>query len=315
MVKIAIAGPGQVAREIIDGLLATGRHEIVLLSRRDATPELAIAGTTWTKVDFEDKASLVRALGGVHTVLSFIVVHLDPENAAQKALIDASIEAGVKRIAPSEWAVANFNHLDWYGNKLGIREYLEEKNKNGKVIEYTLFQPGWFLNYLAGTRKTAKHVGPAAVTLINHENRSARIAGDLANRTTYTAVSDFVNIVAKAIEYEGEWPRVGGINGQTLSLAEELAIGEKVRGGPYEVENLEVDDLKAGIVKTKSLPVFDHPSMAKEDAVEFSKRLLRGIILNAAEGAATVSDEWNQIFPDYKFVTAEEFLTGVFGKA
>jgi hypothetical protein len=44
-------------------------------------------------------------LDGVHTVLSFIVVHLDENAAAQKALIDAAIQAGVKRFAPSEWGM------------------------------------------------------------------------------------------------------------------------------------------------------------------------------------------------------------------
>jgi hypothetical protein len=52
-----------------------------------------------------DRPSLVKALNGVHTVLSFIVAHKDIGNVTQKALIDASIEAGVKRIAPSEWAL------------------------------------------------------------------------------------------------------------------------------------------------------------------------------------------------------------------
>lgn len=36
-------------------------------------------------------------------MLSFIVAHLDPGNASQKNLITASIKAGVKRFAPSEW--------------------------------------------------------------------------------------------------------------------------------------------------------------------------------------------------------------------
>jgi hypothetical protein len=56
-------------------------------------------------VDYLDRPSLVKVLTGVHTVLSFIVVHNDDGNVSQKALIDASIEAGVKRIAPSEWAL------------------------------------------------------------------------------------------------------------------------------------------------------------------------------------------------------------------
>lgn len=57
------------------------------------------------KVDFSDKDGLVGVLQGVHTILSFIVVHNDTDNVAQKTLIDAAIEAGVKRIAPSEWAL------------------------------------------------------------------------------------------------------------------------------------------------------------------------------------------------------------------
>lgn len=57
------------------------------------------------KVDFKNKEGLVQVLQGVHTVLSFIVVHLDTDNVAQKTLIDAAIEAGVKRIAPSEWSL------------------------------------------------------------------------------------------------------------------------------------------------------------------------------------------------------------------
>ncbi len=85
-------------------------------------------------------------------------------------------------------------------------------------------------------------------------------------------------------------------------------------GGPYEIETLEVEDLKAGIVKTASLPLLAHASLPEEERVKFSKMILRGLTLNAATGAGTVSNEWNKIFPDYKFVTAEEFLTKVFGK-
>jgi hypothetical protein len=99
-----------------------------------------------------------------------------------------------------------------------------------QVIEYTLFQPGWFMNYIAGSRQTAKHIQASGIMLIDHEKERARVAGNLDNRVSYTAIADFVNIVVKAIAYEGEWPKVGGINGQTLSLAEEIAIGEKVRG-------------------------------------------------------------------------------------
>jgi hypothetical protein len=55
----------------------------------------------------------------VHTVLSFVVTTADPEGIVQKVLIDASIDAGVKRFAPSEWAtyVVTFEGLIFgFGN-------------------------------------------------------------------------------------------------------------------------------------------------------------------------------------------------------
>jgi hypothetical protein len=54
-------------------------------------------------VDYDDKETLVEALQGIHTVLSFIQLLSDPEQKAQKSLIDAAIAAGVKRFAPSEY--------------------------------------------------------------------------------------------------------------------------------------------------------------------------------------------------------------------
>lgn len=60
-------------------------------------------GVTWRSVNYDDKNELVEALRGIHTVLSFIQLLADPENKAQKNLIDAAIVAGVKRFAPSEW--------------------------------------------------------------------------------------------------------------------------------------------------------------------------------------------------------------------
>ena len=61
-------------------------------------------GLNAVQVDYTDKAKLVSLLRGVNTVLSFVIVASDPGNIAQKTLVDASIEAGVKRFAPNEWA-------------------------------------------------------------------------------------------------------------------------------------------------------------------------------------------------------------------
>lgn len=55
-------------------------------------------------VDYTDLTCLVAALEGVQVVISFILPFADEENVAQRTLIDACIQAGVRRFAPSEWA-------------------------------------------------------------------------------------------------------------------------------------------------------------------------------------------------------------------
>lgn len=54
-------------------------------------------------IDYQDTGDLVNVLHGVHTVLSFIQLLSDPDQKAQRNLIDAAIKAGVKRFAPSEY--------------------------------------------------------------------------------------------------------------------------------------------------------------------------------------------------------------------
>lgn len=47
---------------------------------------------------------------------------------------------------------------------------------------------------------------------------------------TLTSAQDFAQVVARAVEYEGEWPLIGGIKGTEISIGELVALGERVRG-------------------------------------------------------------------------------------
>lgn len=64
-----------------------------------------LPGVQWAQTNYEDRSVLARLLSGVHTVLCFFIAHKDPEGVAQKRLIDAALEAGVKRYAASEWSM------------------------------------------------------------------------------------------------------------------------------------------------------------------------------------------------------------------
>ncbi|KAK3898128.1 hypothetical protein C8A05DRAFT_47476 [Staphylotrichum tortipilum] len=304
MVKIAIAGAsGNVAQEILDGLVAQKKHEILLLSRKDAR---AVA---WVKANYDDAAQLAEILQGVDTVLSFIVAHSDPGSVAQKNLIDAAVQAGVRRFAPSEWTGSSFDYMPWYAGKLEIREYLKELNKDEKILEYTLFQPGLFMNYLTNPYTSTKHVHPIETPIDFGRRRILMVEGSDGVCINLTTVEDLVSVVVRAVEYEGEWPLVGGIKGDEITIGNLIKLGERVRGGPFSVERLNAGDLRAGVVRSSWLPKADHPSISPEESQVLAASFTAGMLMGISVGALSVSDEWNRLLPDYEFIKAEGFLT------
>lgn len=68
-------------------------------------------------------------------------------------------------------------------------------------------------------------------TPFDFENRRALVRdGGENDRLTFTTVQDVANVVARAVDFEGEWPVVGGIRGADVSIGELIALGEKLRG-------------------------------------------------------------------------------------
>ncbi|CVL03168.1 hypothetical protein FPRO06_01841 [Fusarium proliferatum] len=319
MVKIAIAGASsELAREILDRLVATGKHDITALVRKDPSTFPELPGVSWIKADYNNKAELVNLFRGVETVLSFLAVHLDPGNETQKRLIDAAVEAGVKRFAPSEWATGakladSLDVMSWYSGKIEIREYLKSLNSDKKVIEYTLFQPGGFMDYLCHPYKTAKYITTTVVNVDFVKKHAIVVEGTLDDEITYTSVNDIANIVTQAIDFEGEWPVVGGMSGDRISIRQLLKIGEEVRGEPFTIEWLKMEDLAAGELKTDNYPRLPLPSVPQDQVEAFSKMVVIGTLTAFNRGAWTVSDEWNQVFPNYKFIKVDELLKSVWG--
>ncbi|KXX80390.1 Isoflavone reductase IRL [Madurella mycetomatis] len=246
-------------------------------------------GVVWRRVDYEDVNTLVSVLRGVDVVLSFIQLLQDPGNKAQKNLIDAAVLAGVKRFAPSEWA---------------------RVNENGKVLEYCLFQPGLFLNYLATPHKTAEYLTPLN-TFVDIQNRRAIVVEGQNPIVTFTTVQDMAAVVARAVDFEGEWPVVGGIRGNHLAVSEIIKIGEATRGGPFSVDAVKLEDLEAGKLTVSSTIKARHSSvmqMPEEQAEAMAKSVLVGMLLSSAKGAWEVSNEWNRLLPDFEFTKMQDFL-------
>jgi len=306
MVKIAIAGgSGRIASGVIK-VLVDAKHEILILTRKDPASTKNIPGVKWVQTDYQNKEQLVRILSGVNTVLSFVSSGIgEDDDPTQKLLIDASIEAGVKRFAPSEWSSQSIEALPWYKAKVEVRKYLEEKNKEKKVIEYTLFQPGMITELLVPYDAEFQQE-----LFIDFPNRRAILLEGDESQFTLTNMSDVAKVVARAIEYDGEWPVDGGIKGSSnVSETQLLKIGKKARGEPWDVTYLNKEDVKKGDVSKSSwIPQVADPRLSPEEVEGFSKVVLVGILLSGLQKSWVVGDEWNQLLPDIPFSTAEDFL-------
>ncbi|CAJ0546485.1 Ff.00g011120.m01.CDS01 [Fusarium sp. VM40] len=311
MVKIAIAGYGEISGQIIKALLSSGRHEITLLGRKD-TPKDLPAGLTWAKVDYLDKQQLVQVLQGMHTVLSFITVVMDHENHAQINLINACVEAGVKRFAPSEWAFFKVDAFAMYQGKVAIRRYLTNLNRNGKVLEYCLFLPGVFMNYLGPPEKMEKGVSYTQLFLDFGECRAILPEGPDAT-VTFTTLEDMAKTVAKAVDYKGEWPVMGGIVGNRITISGLLQLGERIRGKKFTIEKVKMEDLKVNDYVTSWNPITLHPSIPEEQREIAGREFARLSLIGLPDGGWDVSDDWSKLLPDQKFVTLENFLQDSWG--
>lgn len=228
MVKVAVVGTGSVGRHIIDAILATKKHELIVLSR---SPNAVIEsqGATVIPVSYTDPSSLEAALQGVHTVISTLadftggVGWLEP----QLALLAAAKKVGVKRFAPSEFGGRSFQtdiNLPGFGHKLQVQKAVRESG-----LEFTLFECGMFMNYFAAGTPGLGYLRAMGAAAVNVEQCSAQLAGDGSAQTVATRVEDVAAFVAASLDLP-EWPEISRMTGELFSYNKLVQLAEAVRG-------------------------------------------------------------------------------------
>ena len=149
--------------------------------------------------------------------------------------------------------------------------------------------------------------------MIDFQNRRAIVVDGHADNTfmTLTTVQDLAAVVARAVDYNDEWPVVGGISGNRITISQIIDIGQKIRGHPFAIETVKLGDLENGNLKTSWSLEARHPSFTGEQAEKALKNVLIGTLVSSVKGGWDVSDGFNRILPDYKFTQLEEFLTRI----
>ena len=289
MVKVAIAGAtGRLSTIILSAILDTHKHEVVALTR-SPNPLLTAKGVDVRPVSYTDHASLTTALRGVHTVLSIIgSFNPDEMRDSQLALIAAAKEAGVKRFAPSEYAVKEYGNWDFYAGKIPVWEATKASG-----MEYTQFTCGIFMNTLGtGTPKgeTEALGGLRPWTfIINMKAGTADLPGDGSNKLTFTRTQDIGKLVAAALDLV-KWEEEMGMVGSTMSYNEVVGAIEKVTKRKMLVKHNTEEELE---------------KMIEEDA---GARFYNQVRLSIAQGEAPVQPTLNKLAPDVKPWTVEEYL-------
>jgi hypothetical protein len=298
-----------VATEILRAPIRSGNHQITIFTRSQP-PADPLPGVSYQQVNYLDLPSLISALQGFDTCLSFLVAHLDTDNTTQKNLIHACIAAGVRRFAPSEWALASKSGVPPYANKDAIAEYLHNLKQENKLggLQYCLFQPSVFIDYFAHPHSLSPHLHTWPF-FVDYENRRAIILDDGTQPIVLTAVSDVSELLALALDDPKPWPAVGGIQGAQTNINELFELGKKIRGGEWSVEYVKSEDIAKGELKTSWIPPFNHPVIPIEEREKFSVRFVVHFFRAMKTGAWNVSDEFNVRFPDFKPVGVEEYLT------
>lgn len=96
-----------------------------------------------------------------------------------------------------------------------------------QVLEYSLFQPGLFLDYFAPPGPNTPK--PNQELFIDFQQSRAITIKGKEMLFTVTNIEDLANVVVRAVDYPGLWPVTGGVQGATLSGSQLLKLGTKIK--------------------------------------------------------------------------------------
>jgi hypothetical protein len=169
------------------------------------------------QVDYSSVDSLVRALRGQDAVVSTVGAEAI---SGQKLVIDASIQAGVKRYIPSDWGALTTDPeaqaLPVHAPVVEIQKYLAEKARSGD-LEYTIFSTGPFLDFVISV--------PFAV---DFANRIVELYDNGEHPFSTTSVASIGKAVVGALRNaEATKNRVLFVHDIVLTQAKLLALGKK----------------------------------------------------------------------------------------
>ena len=227
--KIAIAGPGELAQHVIPPLLAAN-HSVIVLTRSPKDWITSISPSIPQLItDYSDINQLTQYLNdhSIEVLISTLSIYDDSNVAIHLNLLGAAqASKACKRFIPSEYGgnVRDFPEqpMFYYPNHEPVRKAFREQSD----VEYTLVCCTWFSEYILPAchpKRIFKDAGEAWV--MDHANKVMRIYGNGKQDVSLFSASDLGTALAKLVEAD-KWEEYTFLSGEQLSWNE---LFERIR--------------------------------------------------------------------------------------
>ncbi|RHZ43227.1 aromatic alcohol reductase [Aspergillus thermomutatus] len=305
MPKVAIAGGSSpTLGASILAALSTTPWTPIILSRQTNNPKPSPPGIETRYVDYTSHTSLVAALQDVNTVLSVVLIPGPESITYQLNLLNAAIDAGCRRFAPSEFALCEQAQaqVDLLRPKNVVWEAVRAKVEEG-LIDAARFPCGMFMNYLGigigGEKEKEARAGLAeGASLVHLDAEPAYVVVPVKQdgsspALTLTDIRDVGRFVVAALEMEEWGGRELGMAGDTLGFDELVRLCEVYTGKKVDVRRVTRQQLED---RLKEIP--------DEDVI---KRMDCQIAMACAREGSVVPGVLNEVCK-FQPVKVEEFL-------
>ncbi|OAT05438.1 isoflavone reductase, variant 2 [Blastomyces gilchristii SLH14081] len=233
---IVVSASGRVGATIVSALLNSAHGYAVSTLSREGSSCIPPVGVTSIKSDYTHD-SLVKSLKGQDVVVSAIGAAAVLE---QIKLIDAAIEAGVKRFVPSDYGSdtrIKHSHLrvPFFPMKNQVFKYLEERQHK---IEWTVFLSGPLLDETLRVDFLGFDIANKTTTFWDERYKNVRFS-----TARLTLVADAVAQALSPAISPKTANQLLAIRDTTVTFAELLNALEAATGSPWPLNHADLDEL------------------------------------------------------------------------
>ncbi|KAI0854755.1 NAD(P)-binding protein [Xylaria cubensis] len=249
MPVVAVAGgTGGIGRTIVEEILATGKHEVKILSRQPNLELEASIGAKVLAIDYSDIQALTRVLedNNVHTLISALTFNGQGGEPPELQLaLAADASKTTKRFVANNWGVPIQEGDELRMPPIAPKVKALTALKQAENLEFTSFYTGVFLDYWFVP--AVKSYMKPAIMVLDIVNAAAAIPGSGDTPVAFTHTSDVAKYVAAALELE-KWEPSYNLIADKVTWNQFLALAEDMRGVKFKVAYDDLEKLKSGQV-------------------------------------------------------------------